>query len=83
MCVCVCSALYLVLCSFSLPCLNRYVERLLDRINNGKLSEDRRNAITELQAVVSENKAYQLAFGAMGTHPVSQTNCFSFLSLVL
>ncbi|CAK8533801.1 unnamed protein product [Lathyrus sativus] len=45
---------------------DRYVERLLDRISNGKLPDDRRNAITELQAVVSENKAFQLAFGAMG-----------------
>ncbi|KAK7271643.1 hypothetical protein RJT34_27710 [Clitoria ternatea] len=45
---------------------DRYVERLLDRISNGKLPEDRRNAITELQAVVSENQAFQLAFGAMG-----------------
>ncbi|XP_012568043.1 golgin candidate 6 isoform X2 [Cicer arietinum] len=45
---------------------DRYVERLLDRINNGKLPDDRRNAITELQAVVSENRAFQLAFGAMG-----------------
>ncbi|TKY50480.1 Golgin candidate 6 [Spatholobus suberectus] len=43
-----------------------YVERLLDRISNGKLPEDRRNAITELQAVVSESQAFQLAFGAMG-----------------
>ncbi|KAK7381438.1 hypothetical protein VNO78_34128 [Psophocarpus tetragonolobus] len=45
---------------------DRYVERLLDRISNGKLQEDRRNAITELQAVVSESQAFQLAFGAMG-----------------
>ncbi|KAK2414789.1 golgin candidate [Trifolium repens] len=45
---------------------DRYVERLLDRINNGKLPDDRRNAITELLSVVSENKAFQLAFGAMG-----------------
>ncbi|RDX63071.1 Golgin candidate 6, partial [Mucuna pruriens] len=45
---------------------DRYVERLLDRISNGKLPEDRRNAITELQAVVSENQAFQLAFGATG-----------------
>ncbi|KAG4914400.1 hypothetical protein JHK87_051957 [Glycine soja] len=45
---------------------DRYVERLLDRISNGKLPEDRRNAITELQAVVSESQAFQLAFGAMG-----------------
>ncbi|RYR57838.1 hypothetical protein Ahy_A05g023517 isoform C [Arachis hypogaea] len=43
-----------------------YVERLLDRISNGKLGDDRRNAIIELQAVVSENQASQLAFGAMG-----------------
>ncbi|KAF1890861.1 hypothetical protein Lal_00037432 [Lupinus albus] len=43
-----------------------YVERLLDRISNGKLEEDRRNAITELQAVVSESQASQLAIGAMG-----------------
>ncbi|KAI4348210.1 hypothetical protein L6164_008961 [Bauhinia variegata] len=43
-----------------------YVERLLDRISNGKLTEDRRNAITELLAVVSESPAAQLAFGAMG-----------------
>ncbi|KAL2320175.1 hypothetical protein Fmac_029144 [Flemingia macrophylla] len=43
-----------------------YVERLLDRISNGKLAEDRRDAITELNAVVSESQAAQLAFGAMG-----------------
>lgn len=47
--------------------LNSYVERLLDRISNGKLAEDRRNAIIELQAVISESQAAQLAFGAMGT----------------
>ncbi|KAL5079963.1 hypothetical protein RYX36_008384 [Vicia faba] len=59
---------------------DRYVERLLDRINNGKLPDDRRNAITELQAVVSENKAFQLAFGAMGMCILfSRTNCFSFV----
>jgi len=62
-------------------CINRYVERLLDRINNGKLPDDRRNAITELQAVVSENKAFQLAFGAMGISLFSQANCFSFFCL--
>ncbi|KAI4350630.1 hypothetical protein L6164_005069 [Bauhinia variegata] len=45
---------------------DRYVERLLDRISNGKLAEDRRNAITELLAIVSESRAAQLAFGAMG-----------------
>ncbi|XP_062105631.1 golgin candidate 6 isoform X3 [Humulus lupulus] len=43
-----------------------YVERLLDRISNGKLAEDRRNALVELQSVVAENRAAQLAFGAMG-----------------
>ncbi|XP_019439685.1 PREDICTED: golgin candidate 6-like isoform X1 [Lupinus angustifolius] len=43
-----------------------YVERLLDRISNGKLEEDRRNAITELQAVVSESQASQLSIGATG-----------------
>ncbi|XP_047307469.1 golgin candidate 6 [Impatiens glandulifera] len=43
-----------------------YVERLLDRISNGVLAEDRRNAITELQSVVTESRAAQLAFGAMG-----------------
>ncbi|KAL1834785.1 hypothetical protein ACET3Z_004436 [Daucus carota] len=43
-----------------------YVERLLDRISNGVLAEDRRNAIIELQSVVAETRAAQLAFGAMG-----------------
>ncbi|KAL9267964.1 Golgin putative 6-like protein [Drosera capensis] len=43
-----------------------YVERLLDRINNGTKTEDRRTALTELQSVVSESNAAQLAFGAMG-----------------
>ncbi|XP_021891995.1 golgin candidate 6, partial [Carica papaya] len=43
-----------------------YVERLLDRISNGVLAEDRRTAIAELQAVVAESHAAQLAFGAMG-----------------
>ncbi|KAL8543594.1 hypothetical protein ACS0TY_004241 [Phlomoides rotata] len=43
-----------------------YVERLLDRISNGVLAEDRRNAMAELQAVVAESQAAQLAFGAMG-----------------
>lgn len=42
------------------------VERLLDRISNGVLAEDRRAAIAELQAVVSESSSAQLAFGAMG-----------------
>ncbi|CAA2985293.1 golgin candidate 6 isoform X1 [Olea europaea subsp. europaea] len=43
-----------------------YVERLLDRISNGVLAEDRRIAIVELQSVVTESRAAQLAFGAMG-----------------
>ncbi|KAK9684333.1 hypothetical protein RND81_10G203200 [Saponaria officinalis] len=43
-----------------------YVERLLDRINNGTKAEDRRIAMVELQSVVAENHAAQLAFGAMG-----------------
>lgn len=43
-----------------------YVERLLDRISNGVLAEDRRTAIAELQSVVAESHAAQLAFGAMG-----------------
>lgn len=43
-----------------------YVERLLDRISNGVLADDRRNAMAELQAVVADSHAAQLAFGAMG-----------------
>ncbi|XP_050271029.1 golgin candidate 6 isoform X1 [Quercus robur] len=43
-----------------------YVERLLDRISNGKLAEDRRSAMIELQAIVAESRGAQLAFGAMG-----------------
>ncbi|KAI3983083.1 hypothetical protein MKX01_035364 [Papaver californicum] len=43
-----------------------YVERLLDRISNGVLAEDRRAAMTELQSIVSESRSAQLAFGAMG-----------------
>ncbi|KAK1402761.1 Golgin candidate 6 [Heracleum sosnowskyi] len=43
-----------------------YVERLLDRISNGVLAEDRRDAIIELQSVVAETRGAQLAFGAMG-----------------
>lgn len=43
-----------------------YVERLLDRISNGVLAEDRRNALAELQAVVAESHAAQLAFGGLG-----------------
>ncbi|KAD5508353.1 hypothetical protein E3N88_16056 [Mikania micrantha] len=43
-----------------------YVERLLDCIKNGKLVEDRRNAMAELQSVVAESHSAQLAFGTMG-----------------
>ncbi|XP_059449820.1 golgin candidate 6 [Corylus avellana] len=43
-----------------------YVERLLNRISNGQLAEDRRSAMIELQSVVVESQAAQLAFGAMG-----------------
>ncbi|GER54491.1 golgin candidate 6 [Striga asiatica] len=43
-----------------------YVERLLDRISNGVLAEDRRSAMAELQAVVAETHAAQMSFGAMG-----------------
>ncbi|KAJ8750398.1 hypothetical protein K2173_014313 [Erythroxylum novogranatense] len=43
-----------------------YVERLLDRISNGVLAEDRRNAMIELQSIVAESRGAQLAFGAMG-----------------
>ncbi|GMP96642.1 hypothetical protein CsSME_00045184 [Camellia sinensis var. sinensis] len=49
-----------------MPYFNSYVERLLDRISNGVLAEDRRTAIAELQFVVVESRAAQLAFGAMG-----------------
>ena len=48
-----------------LMCIS-YVERLLDRISNGVLADDKRNALTELQAVVAESNDAQLAFGAMG-----------------
>uniref|UniRef100_A0A0A0KNZ3 Golgin candidate 6 n=1 Tax=Cucumis sativus TaxID=3659 RepID=A0A0A0KNZ3_CUCSA len=43
-----------------------YVERVLDRISNGQIAEDRRAAMVELQSVVAESRAAQLAFGAMG-----------------
>lgn len=42
------------------------VEELLERISNGKLADDRRNAMQELEAAVAENRAAKLAFGAMG-----------------
>ncbi|XXG54610.1 hypothetical protein AAC387_Pa03g2447 [Persea americana] len=43
-----------------------YVERLLDRLSNGVLADDRHAAMTELQSIVAESSAAQLAFGAMG-----------------
>ncbi|KAE8706694.1 Golgin candidate 6 [Hibiscus syriacus] len=43
-----------------------YIERLLDRISNSVLAEDRKTAITELQSIVAESHTAQLAFGAMG-----------------
>ncbi|KAL4369524.1 hypothetical protein GQ457_05G010830 [Hibiscus cannabinus] len=43
-----------------------YIEGLLDRISNSVLAEDRKTAITELQSIVAESQAAQLAFGAMG-----------------
>lgn len=46
--------------------IDSYVERLLDRISNGTLADDRRNAMADLQSVVAESHAAQLAFGAMG-----------------
>ena len=56
--------------------VNSYVERLLDRISNGVLAEDRRNAIIELQSVVAETRAAQLAFGAMGTLSVKMSRSY-------
>ena len=54
-----------------------YVERLLDRISNGQLAEDRRAAMVELQSVVAENRSAQLPFGAMGM-------CFTcYLTIVI
>ena len=44
---------------------------MLDRISNGTLPDDRRSAIVELQSVVAESNAAQLAFGASG-------KCLSF-----
>lgn len=42
------------------------VERLLERIKNGVLAEDRRRAMEELQDVVAESRSAQLALGATG-----------------
>jgi hypothetical protein len=46
----------------------RGVEDLLERISNGKLADDRRSAMQELEAAVAENRAAKLAFGAMGKY---------------
>ena len=43
------------------------MERLLDCIHNGTKAEDRRFAMVELQSVVAENHAAELAFGAIGS----------------
>ncbi|GJM95499.1 hypothetical protein PR202_ga12241 [Eleusine coracana subsp. coracana] len=43
-----------------------YVERYLDRISNGTIPDDRRSAMTELQALVAESRSAQMSFGAMG-----------------
>ncbi|XP_033140203.1 golgin candidate 6 isoform X3 [Brassica rapa] len=48
------------------PNEDSYIQRLLDRISNGTLPDDRRSAIVELQSVVAESNAAQLAFGASG-----------------
>lgn len=61
--------------------IDSYVERLLDRINNGTKAEDRRMALVELQSVVAENHSAQLAFGAMGWLFVSLLN-FSRLQYI-
>lgn len=42
------------------------MEELLERISNGKLADDRRSAMQELEAAVAENRNAKLAFGAMG-----------------
>ncbi|KAJ4749902.1 Golgin candidate 6 [Rhynchospora pubera] len=43
-----------------------YVERYLDRINNGARAEDRRAAMTELQSLVAESRQAQISVGAIG-----------------
>nr|POF01918.1 golgin candidate 6 [Quercus suber] len=48
------------------PSPKHYTRRLLVCISNGKLAEDRRSAMIELQAIVAESRGAQLAFGAMG-----------------
>uniref|UniRef100_A0A0E0FCX1 Vesicle tethering protein Uso1/P115-like head domain-containing protein n=1 Tax=Oryza meridionalis TaxID=40149 RepID=A0A0E0FCX1_9ORYZ len=43
-----------------------YVERFLDRISSGTITDDRRSAMTELQSLVAESRSAQMSFGAMG-----------------
>lgn len=59
-------SIILIALIFLLACTNSYVERLLDRISNGVLAEDRRTAMAELQSVVAESHAAKMAFGVMG-----------------
>lgn len=56
----------LILCYSMLNAVISHVERLLDRISNGVLAEDRRTAVAELQSSVAESRVAQFAFGAMG-----------------
>ncbi|CAI5525138.1 unnamed protein product, partial [Closterium sp. Naga37s-1] len=42
------------------------VERLLDRISNGVLAEDRQSAMADLRDVVTDSPVAQQALGAMG-----------------
>lgn len=42
------------------------MERLLERINDGRLPEDRRAAVSELRDMVNDNALAQLALGSMG-----------------
>jgi len=46
-----------------------HVERLLNRISNGVLAEDRYEAVTELQSLVAESHSAQLAVRATGCAP--------------
>ena len=44
----------------------------MERINNGKLADDRRDAMQALEAAVAENRTAKLAFGAMGKESCMQ-----------
>jgi len=54
------------------------VEELLERISNGKLADDRRSAMQELEAAVAENRAAKLAFGAMGKQNYIPSRCWIY-----